>query len=81
MKMKLSGMMARMAPESHDKFLFLTSLAFLTLKRQSDISRHLLSALEDVVRMVFFLIFFFLAIVLFCRVRERRRGLFRNRRH
>lgn len=63
MQVKLS----RMAQESHDKFLFLRSVAFLTLKRQSNTSGHLLIALEDEARMVVFLIFFsfFLAIMLF----------------
>jgi len=55
-----------LAPESHDKFLCLRSVAFLTLKRQSNTSGHSLIALEDKVRMVGFLIFFFLlAIILF----------------
>lgn len=49
MQVKLS----RMAQESHDKFLFLRSVAFLTLKRQSNTSGHLLIALEDEARMVF----------------------------
>lgn len=81
MQVELSGT-ARMAPESHDTFLFLTSLAFLTLKRQTSISRHLLSALEDGVRMVFFLIFFFfLPSCFFAGEGKGTAGLFRNRRH
>lgn len=58
-------------------FLFLRSVALLTLKRQSNTSRHLLTLLLYEVRMVVFLIFFFffflLAIMLFCREGQRDR--------
>lgn len=65
-----------LAPESHDKFLFLRSVAFLTLKRQSNTSRHLLIALDNEVRMVVFVFFFFFPLLpcFFCRGGQRDRG-------
>lgn len=69
MQVKLS----RLAQESHDKFLFLRSVAFLTLKRQRNTSGHLLIALENEARMVVFLIFFFSCYHAFCRGEERNR--------